>query len=83
MIRKATPGVWCDYCKAAHGKDKSGQWKDKAKIQADWTIEKTRKGSNVDRHLCNACAYFVSFNGTFTIWDQVKSIQPIQGSLNV
>ena len=83
MIRKATPGVWCDLCKAAHGKDKSGQWRDKAKTQAEWTIEKTRKGSNVDRHLCTACAYFVSFDGTFTIWDQVKSIQPIQGSLNV
>lgn len=83
MIRKATPGVWCDLCKAAHGKDKSGQWRDKAKTQAEWTIEKTRKGSNVDRHLCTACAYFVSFDGTFTIWEQVKSIQPIQGSLNV
>jgi hypothetical protein len=83
MIRKATPGVWCDYCKAAYGKDKSGEWKVKAKKQADWTIEKTRKGSNADRHLCNACAYYVSENGTFTIWDQVKSIQPIQGSLNV
>ena len=83
MIRKATPGVWCDLCKAAHGKDKSGQWRDKAKTQAEWTIEKTRKGSNVDRHLCTACAYFVSFDGTFTIWEQVKSVQPIQGSLNV
>jgi len=83
VIRKASPGIWCDYCKAAYGKDKSGQWKEKSKTQADYTIEKTRKGSNVDRHLCTACAYFVSFNGTFTIWDQVKSVQPIQGSLNV
>lgn len=83
MIRKATSGVWCDYCKAAYGKDKSGEWKAKAKTQAEWTIEKTRKGSNVDRHLCTACAYFVSFDGTFTIWEQVKSVQPIQGSLNV
>ncbi len=74
MIRKATPGVWCDYCKITHGKDKSGQWKEKAKTQADWTIEKTLKKSNADRHLCD---------GTFTIWDQVKSVQPIQGSLNV
>jgi hypothetical protein len=83
MIRKASPGIWCDYCKITHGKDKSGQWKEKAKTQADWTIEKTLKKSNADRHLCSTCAYGVSYDGTFTIWDQVKSVQPIQGSLNV
>ena len=83
MIRKAALGIWCDYCKITHGKDKSGQWREKAKKQADWTIEKTLAKSKAERHLCTSCAYEVSFNGTFTIWEQVKSVQPIQGSLNV
>ena len=83
MIRKAALGIWCDYCKITHGKDRSGQWREKAKKQADWTIEKTLAKSNAERHLCTSCAYEVSFNGTFTIWEQVKSVQPIQGSLNV
>ena len=84
MIRKASPGIWCDYCKITHGKDKSGQWREKAKTQADWTIISTlEKSHSKERHYCGACAYLVSFDGAFTIWDQIKSVQLTQGSLNV
>jgi hypothetical protein len=77
VIRQAQAGIWCDYCKMQHGKNKDGSWRLAAQSPAWVTIisesPRARKGSV--RHYCRRCAMEVQqwHNGEiFTLMEQVE-----------
>jgi hypothetical protein len=77
MIREASRGVWCDYCKDRYGKDRTGQWNLKAMKQAWVTItSESERAKGIKRSYCRECADLVTrwHDGSlFTLNAQVEA----------
>ena len=76
MIREATPGTWCDYCKDRYGWNSQTQdWNFKAKSQAWVTvISETARAMGRKRSYCLPCANEVTIDAqgkVFTLNQQV------------